>query len=321
MVTHANTNEIIQGIRTEAIMDTTDFSGPSLPPVSFPPLQVAPPSTARVWTPFAAFSLSLLVALTLSQFVLAVLARASLLPENRTRQNYERAARLLQDSATGILGSALATCVSFALIALVCASFSNETMGARLRTGRCPWWFGLGLLAALGMMGLGEIFSGIVALLGLEDRGSLAIFARVFAHPSTATLVGVMGIIVLGASTAEELLFRGYIQTRFVQRWGATASVVVSAVMFAVAHFDALHSLYALVAGLLLGWISLRTGTIRVTLVAHAINNLVSMLQLVSSNVDVATSKTRAVGGIVVGAICALLCIAGFWRVDPADAE
>jgi uncharacterized protein len=266
-------------------MDTTDLSGPSLPPVSFPPLQVAPPSTARVWTPFAAFSLS------------------------------------LQDSATGILGSALATCVSFALIALVCASFSNETMGARLRTGRCPWWFGLGMLAALGMIGLGEISSGVIALLGLEGKGSLGTFARLFAHPSTATLVGMMGILVLGASTAEELLFRGYIQTRFAQRWGAAASVVISAVMFAVAHFDALHSMYALVAGLLLGWISLRTGTIRVTLVAHAINNFVSMLQIASSNPEVATSKTRAIGGMVVGTICVLLCVVGFRRVEPDDAE
>ena len=232
----------------------------------------------------------------------------------------EATANALPAQPVGVLASALVACIAFAAYALLPASLSSDIMTDRLRLGHRPWWGAWGFVAAIGMFGVGALCSGVFALAGWEGRGALGELQRAFAHPSASIVALAVGILGFGAGAGEELFFRGYLQTRLAQRWGAFASVFVSAALFGIAHLDPMHSTFAFLVGLLLGWVSLRAGTIRVTLVAHVLNNVLSVAALAAGRAEAHTSPREARAMIVAGAVAVGLCIALFRRVDARDA-
>ncbi len=287
-----------------------DLDAPPLPPVTFAPLAPAPPAAHRVWTVFAAFGGAMATALAGGVAVLVALA---LTASYRLDGSFARFSRDDVDhvarSAAGLLGGGLAACLSFALFALVPASLSPELFEARLRLAWRPRWGAWGLVTAVGMLGVGRICSGALALAGLEETGSLGQIHRALWRPSPGVALASFAVVAVGAGVGEELFFRGYAQTRMAERWGARASVIVSAALFAAAHLDPIHSLFALFAGLLLGWASARAGTIRVTLVAHVINNVVSLVGMAVTDPSRRTPPVEAVAQLVAGAVMLSLSV------------
>jgi membrane protease YdiL (CAAX protease family) len=106
--------------------------------------------------------------------------------------------------------------------------------------------------------------------------------ATVAAGPSIPLPVGAATLpLSLLAAVAEEALFR---RTAFsaLERFGATAAVVTTAVLFAVVHVP-LYGLAAfpvdLGAGLLFGWQRAASGSWTVPAATHAAANLVAVLR------------------------------------------
>jgi len=293
---------------------------PESPVDTFAPLQPAPPTKPRVWTLVAATALAALSTVLFSLavcgvFVLQMVVRYR--AEHGTAPNAAavmRAAEAMIRTPAGLVGSGLASCLSFAFFALVPASLSPEGYAARLRLKYHPWWFAWGLLGAVGLAGIGMLSSGVVALLGRENTGALGVIARALSHldaPMTATALAVIG---LGAGLGEELFFRGYLLTRLAERWRPWVAVAVTAALFGLAHMDVLHSSFALLVGVLLGWVSLRTGSIRATIVAHAVNNAVGVLAMALSSGPETTSRGAATAQVAVGIALTAACVAGFAR-------
>jgi membrane protease YdiL (CAAX protease family) len=292
-----------------------EADAPPLPPVSFAPLAPAPAASQRVWTVFVAFAASMASAAALAVCVLVGITAIAAyrldgaLPGLR-RDDLEHVAR----SPAGLLGGGLAACLSFALCALVPASLSPELFEARLRLARRPRWLAWGIAAALGMLGVGQACSGVFALAGLDEAGALGQIHRALWRPSPALAAASFAIVGVGAGVAEELFFRGYAQTRLAQRWGATASVVVSAALFGVAHLDPIHSTFAFLAGLFLGWASLRTGSVRVTAVAHVLNNAVSLVGMAITDPARRTPTSEAIAQLVAGAVLLAVSVVALRR-------
>ena len=71
---------------------------------------------------------------------------------------------------------------------------------------------------------------------------------------------------------AEELLFRGFILGMLLKRYSDTQSIVISSLIFAIAH-EPIAMVLALGGGLLYGWLRVRTGSILPGMIAHAIWN------------------------------------------------
>ncbi len=92
-------------------------------------------------------------------------------------------------------------------------------------------------------------------------RGALTVFA-----------------LVVGAPILEEAFFRGLLLAKLRIRYGAVGAVVYSALFFGVVHFRLEAAVPALVAGLLLGAIRLRSVTILPCIVIHAAHNAVPLL-------------------------------------------
>ena len=75
----------------------------------------------------------------------------------------------------------------------------------------------------------------------------------------------------------EELLFRGVILTTLLP-FGKTTAVVASAVLFGVMHQNAGQLLYATVAGMVLGYVFVKTQSFWCCVLAHVCNNFLSIL-------------------------------------------
>lgn len=91
-----------------------------------------------------------------------------------------------------------------------------------------------------------------------------------------------MTVNLLFVCTAEEALFRGFVQTQLQRLWaekraGASLALGVAAVLFGLAHFWGgwLYVALATVAGLGYGWIYQRTGRIEASILAHFALNTV----------------------------------------------
>ncbi|MGB8277545.1 MAG: CPBP family intramembrane glutamic endopeptidase [Methylovirgula sp.] len=90
-----------------------------------------------------------------------------------------------------------------------------------------------------------------------------------------AASVAFLALAVIFAPVTEELLFRGWIYTGLRFHWGLWPALLTTSALFAFAHYEDTH-FYALAVfpvGLALGAIRERTGSVKASILFHAINN------------------------------------------------
>ncbi len=96
--------------------------------------------------------------------------------------------------------------------------------------------------------------------------------------PSMARGLLVITCLVALIPTMEELFFRGFLLFGMRERYGAVPAVLGSACLFGVSHLNAVAAVYATVAGLVLGWLALRTRSIWPGIALHAAVNAMPVL-------------------------------------------
>jgi membrane protease YdiL (CAAX protease family) len=80
-------------------------------------------------------------------------------------------------------------------------------------------------------------------------------------------------VTVFAAPIFEELIFRGMILDGFLKRYKPWTSVILSALIFAIAHISPLPFINAFMLGLLMGWVYWKTGSLWLTIMIHFVNN------------------------------------------------
>lgn len=98
----------------------------------------------------------------------------------------------------------------------------------------------------------------------------------------TPWIIAFLALATLFAPITEELLFRGWIFTSLRPKIGARFAILVSAVLFAVAHWESTH-LYALAVfpvGLALGYVRQKTDSVAASITFHALYNGVASVLL-----------------------------------------
>lgn len=83
-------------------------------------------------------------------------------------------------------------------------------------------------------------------------------------------------VIAILPGICEEILFRGFM-IRFYERNGMKMAIFASAFLFAFFHLDPFRFLPVFLLGLLLGYLTLRSGSIFNSMLSHAINNALSL--------------------------------------------
>ena len=101
-------------------------------------------------------------------------------------------------------------------------------------------------------------------------------------NPTLAVLAGaprevwpflVLLLVVLGPCF-EELLFRGYLLGEISAKWGTKCGLLLSSLLFALAHGALWNAPSLFAGGLVLGWVATRTGSLGVSILAHSLWNL-----------------------------------------------
>ncbi|MFY9694711.1 MAG: CPBP family intramembrane glutamic endopeptidase, partial [Xanthobacteraceae bacterium] len=90
---------------------------------------------------------------------------------------------------------------------------------------------------------------------------------------------------IIVAPAGEEILFRGFLFRGFVRSGRPVwPGIIATAVLFAVPHvqYDWVGVLQILVVGLFLAWMRLRSGSIVLTFLLHALFNLEGTLETVA---------------------------------------
>ena len=88
------------------------------------------------------------------------------------------------------------------------------------------------------------------------------------------TPLGYLAIVVC-APICEEIVFRGAV-IRALMNWKPNwkLAVVISALLFSIAHLNPAQMPHAFLLGLLLGWVFVRTGSVVPGIIIHGVNNL-----------------------------------------------
>jgi membrane protease YdiL (CAAX protease family) len=130
----------------------------------------------------------------------------------------------------------------------------------------------------------------------------------------TIAIVAVFGVI---GPIAEELFFRGYVQTRLRARWGPVASIAITSVAFGLYHLpDLAYALFATFFGAYLGWLAHYAGGTRPAILAHTVNNTSAVILSVivgRLGLDRAASTGPSSHAIAGPAIVAAACIAAMF--------
>lgn len=146
--------------------------------------------------------------------------------------------------------------------------------GAARVSGVRQWW-------EIGRRSMPIAAALILVVLGLSLACGYVRFAPKYPHATPLW----MAINLLAVCTAEEALFRGFIQTELTKLWsrwsrGAWAAVIAASALFGLAHAagGATYVALATVAGLGYGWIYQRTGRIEGSILTHFALNTVHFL-------------------------------------------
>jgi uncharacterized protein len=136
---------------------------------------------------------------------------------------------------------------------------------------------GMSVLAVLGMIAVTSCYQ---AFLGHDIFADLMAMAPLFKTPLwPLTFV----LVSLGAPIAEEILFRGFLQTAFSRsRAGFWAGVVVATLIWTALHMQYQLPGLLLVAlmGIMFSLMLRATGSLRLPLIAHAVNNTIASVYL-----------------------------------------
>lgn len=179
------------------------------------------------------------------------------------------------------------------------------------------------LLAFDRQVSRGDIALGVFAGAGLCLMASIissyfVIIAEMFGiELSSANIpmpTGVAGVaiclvrVVATAALAEELALRGYVLGS-LRKYGDKFAIWTAAIVFAIMHGNFVQAPFALLAGYVLGYLTVKTGTVWTAVLVHGMNNLFSVI--VSYLLDYADERTATliyyfllVAIIGVGIIC-----------------
>jgi len=128
-----------------------------------------------------------------------------------------------------------------------------------------------------------------------------------------------VGAVVLAAPVCEEVFFRGFIQPRLIQRWGAFLGLLATSVLFSLIHMDPVGFLARVALGMLFGWLAYASANLWVSIVAHASYNLLACVLFFAVGSEASLEATPLSQGFIflwlvlgTGSMLGLLRLLGF---------
>ena len=254
---------------------------------------------ARVWPVFVVYLLAFVAIIAFT--IVAAVALRALYPDLGDAE--------LFNGLHGLLAGGVASSAALG-VTVLSVTRPLDLARLRLQPGRET---GRDLVAIVaGTLALGQALDSLTVLAGLGQRGSMAVIRQALEGAGGPDLFGAVLVIGIMAGAAEEIFFRGYMQTRLREAWSQWPAIVTTAVAFALLHLEWLHALLALMLGLWLGFVTERVGSALPSIAAHVINNTV--FTVLTATVGSITAFAPNVGLAVGGAAIFVVCVAFITR-------
>jgi uncharacterized protein len=241
------------------------------------PSQSLRPSAPLVWPVFATY-LSLWLGAVGASALLA--AGAAAIRAGMSGDPMQRALEDVLSRPAFLLASSLTFSTWAVALVMLVVRAGREPPAVRLRLGPALRPRRVYAGAIIATLGASQLLSSLLALTELDTSGTLGQAAEAVAALDTPAYLVAVVVLGLAAPFAEELFFRGFVQTRLTERWGPWRSVVVTALLFGLLHGDPVHAPAAFGVGLVLGWATEASGSLRPAIAAHMVNNLVWVISL-----------------------------------------
>lgn len=200
-------------------------------------------------------------------------------------------------------------CIVFFLPALFIFKYAPTDIKRINTSPVIPKKFPLTVIAVLGSIALsGRITVLITELLQKAGIGFISYGHEVSRDPLSIILLFISSAAV--PAVTEELLFRKAVLERLAP-YGNGFAVTVTAAAFALMHTNPSQLLFTFTAGLLLGYITVNTGSVVPAVIIHFANNALSIIYLVLREFtsDSFSSRTElAVDTLLMTAAVVILC-------------
>jgi membrane protease YdiL (CAAX protease family) len=219
---------------------------------------------------------------SLVTLIVAALADSTLRSEI-TSGDPERAQDALQSGSVPLLMAlVLAGLASLAIMALQLRKQQRHRLIGLFTRNR--WTWGRTIAAGVGLsvatLTLNALYSRFV-LQNEDSQAQTTAIVKGLGSPG-AKVIGFLAIVVVGP-IVEELLFRGYLQTALSKRMKPWLAIVLASCAFAAIHLQpAAFPMLALIGGVF-GFLYHRTGSLRVCMALHMLNNGLAFAALLSS--------------------------------------
>ncbi len=178
----------------------------------------------------------------------------------------------------------VATLVSGGLTSWIGLRLSGESLKAQVESNQYDHsWIYKGVCMAFAM---NFLLSLVVSLL----NALLGIFGAEIDEVGLATDGGFFGFLMNFASAVvlaplfEEIVFRGVI-CKSLSRFNKGFAVIFSALLFAIAHLNLYQGIPVFGMGIVFAFVYLRSGSLRVPILMHVINNFLALVQTYSPDI------------------------------------
>ena len=311
------------------LVNQADVLTDSFNPDSFNSEPSPTPSKERWWTSLAVVGVSFLFFITAS-FVMTIVAAiyvhgsfsASMLSNSDSL-------RQVTQSPVGLLLLIVPPQIALVTPCLIAAYLSPQPMRQRLALvkGNWPVWAWVTAALATPLVGL---ISGIIIGLFLDESAALKEMSDIFRQQSQSGFTAQLILMVaLTPALCEELLFRGYVQSRLARVFPPVLGVLFSSIVFAAFHMDPVHVIAVVPLGLFLGWLSWQSESLFPAILAHFVNNLVSVLAtIIAPAADTNTFSLPALEftlGILlfgcIGIAATSFAAIAYWRSPPKSLD
>lgn len=243
------------------------------------PAATSPEPRPRLWTPFVVAIGGTAAAMLVASVILVIAMVADRGTGVSSSAEMERWMLDFGATPAGLLTMLVPAQATFLTCTLAAAMLSRQPWMQRLALvpSRRPWIYWPLFAAA-------TPFIGAVTMTALQQvtevRGSqLELINNILGQSQGPQLGLVLMLVAVIPGFVEELLFRGYVQSRLLQRLHPAVAIGVTSVLFALAHFDPVHSPAVMPLGIWLGVVAWRCGSIWPAVCCHVVNNSVAMFE------------------------------------------
>jgi membrane protease YdiL (CAAX protease family) len=186
----------------------------------------------------------------------------------------------------------------------------------RLVKGTMPLW-AWGVLC-LATPAIGVLSTMVLSLFTNEMSESLQMLSDMFRSHRGAYVVVVVATVAVLPGFAEEALFRGYVQSRLLQRLPPVVAIGICSILFAIAHVDPMHVVAVWPLGLWLGVVAWRSDSLFPAALCHMFNNALAIfLSHFSDPSAVFVADKPTIGVLVIAGVALLASIPLLLKFGP----